>query len=311
MEGAVTIPEVTEVVARLSALLGPRAGTVVQLEGGITNRNFRVTFGGTDYVLRLPGKRTDLLGIDREAERIATKAAAELGFAPRVVTLLEDPSCLVTTFVHGERMEASQLRASEAIAEVARDLRALHDSGTELPTEFDPFRLYEDYAETARTHGADVPEGYDAALATAKQIEEAVSGEPGHEPVPAHNDLLPANFLKDAGGIQLIDWEYAGMGDRWFDLGNFAANNELSDDQEAQLLEAYFGDAPDDRARATLKLFRFVSDFREGMWGTVQSVLSEVDFDFRSYAQRHFERAEESRADPRFDEWLERVRGSA
>jgi thiamine kinase-like enzyme len=311
MDGAVTIPEVTEVVARLSALLGPRAGTVVQLEGGITNRNFRVTFGGTDYVLRLPGKRTDLLGIDREAERIATKAAAELGFAPRVVTLLEDPSCLVTTFVHGERMEASQLRASEAIAEVARDLRALHDSGTELPTEFDPFRLYEDYAETARTHGADVPEGYDAALATAKQIEEAVSGEPGHEPVPAHNDLLPANFLKDAGGIQLIDWEYAGMGDRWFDLGNFAANNELSDDQEAQLLEAYFGDAPDDRARATLKLFRFVSDFREGMWGTVQSVLSEVDFDFRSYAQRHFERAEESRADPRFDEWLERVRGSA
>jgi thiamine kinase-like enzyme len=311
MDGAVTIPELTEVVARLSALLGPREGTVVQLEGGITNRNFRVTFGGTDYVLRLPGKRTDLLGIDREAERIATKAAAELGFAPRVVTLLEDPSCLVTTFVHGERMEASQLRASEAIAEVARDLRALHDSGTELPTEFDPFRLYEDYAETARTHGADVPEGYDAALATAKQIEEAVSGEPGHEPVPAHNDLLPANFLKDAGGIQLIDWEYAGMGDRWFDLGNFAANNELSDDQEAQLLEAYFGDAPDDRARATLKLFRFVSDFREGMWGTVQSVLSEVDFDFRSYAQRHFERAEESRADPRFDEWLERVRGSA
>jgi thiamine kinase-like enzyme len=302
---------VTGGVARFLVLLGPRVGTVVQLEGGITNRNFRVTFGGTDYVLRLPGKRTDLLGIDREAERIATKAAAELGFAPRVVTLLEDPSCLVTTFVHGERMEASQLRASEAIAEVARDLRALHDSGTELPTEFDPFRLYEDYAETARTHGADVPEGYDAALATAKQIEEAVSGEPGHEPVPAHNDLLPANFLKDAGGIQLIDWEYAGMGDRWFDLGNFAANNELSDDQEAQLLEAYFGDAPDDRARATLKLFRFVSDFREGMWGTVQSVLSEVDFDFRSYAQRHFERAEESRADPRFDEWLERVRGSA
>jgi thiamine kinase-like enzyme len=129
--------------------------------------------------------------------------------------------------------------------------------------------------------------------------------------VPAHNDLLPANFLRDRDSLQLIDWEYAGMGDRWFDLGNFAANSELNDDQEAELLEAYFGEPPDDRARATLKLFRFVSDFREGMWGTVQSVLSEVDFDFRSYAQRHFERAEESRADPRFDEWLERVRGSA
>ena len=59
-----TIPELTEVVARLAALLGPREGTVVQLEGGITNRNFRVNFGGHDYVVRLPGKRTALLGID-------------------------------------------------------------------------------------------------------------------------------------------------------------------------------------------------------------------------------------------------------
>jgi thiamine kinase-like enzyme len=310
MEGAVTIPELTEVVARLSALLGPRQGTVVQLEGGITNRNFRVNFGGTDYVVRLSGKRTELLGIDREAECIATQAGAELGFAPRVITLLEDPSCLVTIFVHGEHVNAGELRTPKAISEVARDLRALHDSDTELPTEFDPFRLYENYAETARTHGTDVPDGYDAALATARQIEEAVRGKPGHEPVPAHNDLLPANFLKGADSVQLIDWEYAGMGDRWFDLGNFAANNELSDDEEAELLEDYFGEAPEDRARATLKLFRFVSDFREAMWGTVQSVLSEVDFDFRSYAQRHLERAEESRADPRFDEWLERVRGS-
>jgi thiamine kinase-like enzyme len=311
MDGAVTIPELTEAVARLSALLGPREGTVVQLEGGITNRNFRVTFAGTDYVLRLPGKRTDLLGIDRDAECIATKAAAELGFAPRVVTLMENPPCLVTTFVHGEHVEAGELRASAVIAEVARNLRALHDSDTELPTEFDPFRLYENYAETARTHGTNVPDGYDAALATARQIEEAVRGMPGHEPVPAHNDLLPANFLKGADGMQLIDWEYAGMGDRWFDLGNFAANNELGDPEEAELLEAYFGEAPDDHARALLKLFRFVSDFREGMWGTVQSVLSEVDFDFRSYAHRHFERAEKRRADPGFEEWLERVRGSA
>src|SRR3712207_7558034 len=54
------------------------------LEGGITNRNYRVNFGGVDYVVRLPGKRTELLGIDRDSERVATKAAAQLGIAPRV-----------------------------------------------------------------------------------------------------------------------------------------------------------------------------------------------------------------------------------
>jgi thiamine kinase-like enzyme len=233
-----TIPELTEVVARLAALLGPREGTVVQLEGGITNRNFRVNFGGTDYVVRLPGKRTQLLGINREAECIANKAAAELGIAPRVAALLDEPSALVTAFVSGREMRADELREPETIAEVAHDLRQLHDSGTELPTGFDSFRLVEEYAKTGREHGSEPPDGYDDALEAAHAIEAAIKGQPGHEPVPAHNDLLPANFLRDGDRMQLIDWEYAGMGDRWFDLGNFAVNNELDDELEAQLLEA-------------------------------------------------------------------------
>lgn len=311
MHEEVTIPELTEAVARVSALLGPREGAVVQLEGGITNRNFRVRFGGTDYVLRLPGKRTDLLGIDRDAECMATKAGAELGFAPRVVTLLKDPACLVTTFLAGDTAQPGDLRDPHAIDQIAAYLRALHDSGTELPTTFDPFQLVERYAATARERGAEPPEGYDDALEAARAVEEAIRAQPGHEIVPAHNDLLPANFLRDGSTFQLIDWEYAGMGDRWFDLGNFAANNELDGAEEKRFLEAYFGEPPDERAIATLKLFRFVSDFREGMWGTVQSVLSEVQFDFDEYAKRHFERLERLRTDPRFRGWLERVRGSA
>jgi thiamine kinase-like enzyme len=303
-----TIPELTEVVARLAALLGPREGSVVQLEGGITNRNFRVNFGGTDYVVRLPGKRTQLLGIDREAECIANKAAAELGMAPKVAALLDEPSALVTVFVSGREMHADELREPETIAEVAHDLRALHDSGTELPTGFDSFRLVEEYAETGRSHGSEPPDGYDEALEAAHSIERAVRDQPGHEPVPAHNDLLPANFLRDGDRMQLIDWEYAGMGDRWFDLGNFAVNNELDDEQEGHLLEAYFGEPPDDRRRATLKLFRFMSDFREAMWGVVQAGVSELDFDFRDYAQKHFDRLERARTDPRFEGWIEEAR---
>ena len=304
-----TIPELTEVVARLAALLGPRDGTVVQLEGGITNRNFRVNFGGTDYVVRLPGKRTALLGIDRQAECIANKAAADLGIAPPVAALLSEPSALVTAFISGREMKADELREPETIAEVAHDLRSLHDSDTELPSGFDSFRLVEEYAETGRANGSEPPDGYDEALKAAHSIERAVRDQPGHEPVPAHNDLLPANFLRDGvEAIKLIDWEYAGMGDRWFDLGNFAVNNELDDDQEAQLLEAYFGEPPDERRRATLKLFRFMSDFREGMWGVVQAGVSELDFDFRDYAQKHFDRLEKARTDPRFEGWIEEAR---
>jgi thiamine kinase-like enzyme len=309
MHEEITIPELTEVVARVTALLGPRQGSVVQLEGGITNRNFRVNFGGMDYVVRLPGKRTEILGIDRTAECIANKTAAGLGIAPGVAAMFEEPSCLVTMFVPGREMSADELREPEMLAEIARDLRKFHDSGTELPTRFDSFRLVEEYAESGREHGSEPPEGYDDALETAHRIEKAVDGQPTHELVPAHNDLLTANFLLDGDKVQLIDWEYAGMGDRWFDLGNFAVNNELDDDQEEQLLEAYFGEPPDDRRRATLKLFRFMSDFREAMWGVVQTGVSELDFDFQGYAQKHFARLEKARQDPRFESWIEAARG--
>jgi thiamine kinase-like enzyme len=303
-----TIPELTEVVARLSALLGPREGSVVQLDGGITNRNFKVNFGGMDYVVRLPGKRTALLGIDRASECIANKAAAQLGIAPRVATLLEDPSCLVTAFIQGREMTPEQLRKPEAIAEVGDALRRLHESGTELPSGFDSFRLVEEYAETGRRNGSEPPDGYDEALEAARAIQKAVRDQPEHEPVPAHNDLLPANFLRDGDGIQIIDWEYAGMGDRWFDLGNFAANNEFADDDEAKLLEAYFGEPPGERRLATLKLFRLMSDFREAMWGVVQSGVSELDFDFDEYARKHFARVQEALRDPSFGDWMEKAR---
>jgi thiamine kinase-like enzyme len=213
-------------------------------------------------------------------------------------------------FVSGREMTVDELRQPETLAEVAGDLRSFHDSGTELPTGFDSFRLVEEYAETGRANGSEPPEGYDDALALAHRIEKAVGGQEEHAPVPAHNDLLTANFLRDGGErIQLIDWEYAGMGDRWFDLGNFAVNNELDDDQEAQLLEAYFGEPPDERRRATLKLFRFMSDFREAMWGVVQTGVSELDFDFKEYAQKHFDRLEKAGSDPRFEDWIEAARG--
>ena len=168
------------------------------LGGGITNRNFRVRFGGTDYVVRLPGKDTALLGIDRETERIANTRAAELGIAPPVAAVIETPPCLITCFVPGRELTAEELREPDNLAEVARALRAFHDSGLELPTEFDSFQVVEDYAATARARGGDDTARVRARRsARARAIREAVSGHEEHRPVPCHDDLLSANFLHD------------------------------------------------------------------------------------------------------------------
>jgi thiamine kinase-like enzyme len=304
MHEEVSLPELTEAIARLSALLGPRQGGVLQLEGGITNRNFRVNFGGTDYVVRLPGKDTDLLGIDREAERLATRTAAELGLAPRVAAMLDEPPCLVTGFVESQAAGADELRDPDRVEEIARDLRAFHESGLELPTGFAAAEVASGYAEAARERGATLPEGFDDARDLARKVAKAVRRHPEHRPLPCHNDLLASNFLLDGDGIVIVDWEYAGMGDRYFDLGNFTVNNELDEAGEARLLEAYWDEPPTPRRRAALELFRFLSDFREATWGLLQSAVSGVEFDFGAYADRHFRRLEKTSTDERFRRWI-------
>src|SRR5262249_38888909 len=106
---------------------------------------------------------------------------------------------------------------------------------------------------------------------------------------PCHNDLLPSNLLDDGRSIQIIDWEYAGMGDRFFDLGNLAANGEFQAEHEEMLIELYFGAAnPDHLAR--LRLMRLVSDMREAMWGFLQAGISTLDFKYSEYGLQHLDR---------------------
>jgi len=300
--------EISEIVERLVPILGGLSGEPVPLDGGITNRNYRVRLGGDEYMVRVPGKDTNLLEIDRLAELAASELAAKAGVAPRVAAMLKDPPCLVAEFLGARTMTAEELRKPTFLVDVAADLRDIHGAKESLPNSFSAFRIVETYAATAAERGAKVPAAYEPAHENASRIEAALQG-PEHVPVPCHNDLLAANFLHDGERLWIVDWEYAGMGDRYFDLGNFAVNNELSVDDELALLTAYFDERPPARRLAALGLMRFMSDFREAMWGVVQSAVSEIDFDFVDYTDKHFERLRRQSADPRFERWLEEASG--
>jgi thiamine kinase-like enzyme len=293
---------------RLVALLGPLETGPEPLEGGNTNRNYRARLGGQEYVIRLPGRDTDLLGIDRDAESEAAAVAARLGLAPEVAARLHDPSCLVTAFAPGRTPDEEDLADPALLDRLARALATLHDSGEQVEARFDPFQIVERYAQTIRDRGATVPADHARASAWAERIEEALSGAAGHEPVLCHNDLLAGNLLVDDERLQIVDWEYAGMGDRYFDLGNLAVNNGLDADAQERLLTAYLGESPGERRLAALGLMRYMSDFREAMWGAVQGVVSDLDVDFGEYARSHFERLRG--AEPWLDGLLERVRGA-
>ncbi|HXQ89206.1 MAG TPA: phosphotransferase [Solirubrobacterales bacterium] len=303
------MPPLADILGPISARLGELEGEPVALTGGITNRNYRVRFAGSDVVVRLPGKDTDLLEIDRTAEKAAAELASRAGLGPAVVAMLDDPPCLVTEFVVGEPMRPEELREPAALAEAAAALRALHACDERLPIEFTSFRIVESYAARIADRGAEVPGSYEWATSAAHRIEAVLTG-PEHEPVPCHNDLLPANFIRSPRGLRIIDWEYAGMGDRYFDLGNFAVNNELSEVQEAELLSAYFESPASSCRLASLRLMRFMSDFREAMWGAVQGTISDLDFDFDDYCAKHFDRMRETAADGRLESLLEEASGA-
>jgi len=275
---------------------------------GRTNRNFRVVANGETFFLRLSGKDTHLLGIDREAEQQAVRSAAAAGVGPKVVAYLPDLDCLVTAWIDAEPLSEGDLERPEVLAPVVTAIKAIH-AGTPLDWSFDPFRIVEDYRRIAQERGVTIPDAFDPAHEMATRIEGAFAADP-MPMAPCHNDLLESNFLLRKGHIWIVDHEYAGMGDPFFDLGNLSINNALSDGAQERLLELYFGQ-PTDGHRARLKLMRIMSDFREAMWGVVQQGLSTLDIDYVEYAQKHFDRLSSTMADPRFDDWLEASRGAA
>ena len=303
------LDQLTAALQRVPETAG-RALTLTALSGGITNRNFLITVAGDAerYVIRLAGNDTHLLGISREVEHAATVAAAGVGVGPEVVAFIRPEGYLVTRFIIGTPVSLEEVHRPETLARVADSIRRIH-GGPAIPGLFVPLRVAEAYLALAVSRGVPRPTGWKAAYAAGRRIERALLDAP-LPPFPCHNDLLNANFIDDQERIRIVDWEYAGMGDPFFDLGNFSINHELTPEEDVALLSAYDQtDAPNPAHLARLTLMRVVSDFREAMWGVLQQGISTLDVDFVAYADEHFERLARHAAEPRFERALNEVAG--
>ena len=288
--------------AAVERLWPGRRAAVTVLGGGITNHNFKVEVDGAAYVLRMGGAKTGLLGIDRAVEHAASLRAEEIGIGPPVADLVASEGWLVTRFIDGRPIAVEEMRSPSTLPRVAEALRRLH-SARAIPGRFDSFEVVDTYRSEAEANGVQIP----GEFARAREVAERIRAARGRQPlVPCHNDLLNANFLDD-GAIRIVDWEYAGMGDRFFDLANFSVNHEFGAEDDGRLVAAYFG-VQRDSDLASVRLMRFMSDFREAMWGVLQSGISELDFDFKGYAKKHFDRMERTAADPQFTGYLAKIR---
>lgn len=273
------------------------------LGGGITNQNFRVDVNGESFALRLPGANTELLGINREYEYAANLAAGKSGIAPEVVYFVQPEGCIVTRFVIGREIPPEEMRQPEMIHKVAALLRQIH-SMPDLPSTFSAFRTVEDYSIIARQYKVEFPKDFDNLMERTHNAERALNTKP-NKPRPCHNDLLNANFLL-GDKMYILDWEYAGMGDLFFDLANFSNHHDLSDEQADFFLKSYFGENTPAQW-AHFKIMQVMADLREGVWALVQIGTSKLDFDFREYADKFFDRVFANIHNPDWDKWLMEV----
>jgi thiamine kinase-like enzyme len=279
--------EAEEAAGRVALWRG-RKLALSPLSGGLTNDNYLVQTDGERYVMRLPGRSTDLLAIDRVNEVHNTKAAATTGIGPRVLEHVAGLDVMVLEFIEGTTMSAKTLQSGDMAVRMAKSFRRLH-SAPRFLHDFDMFRLIERYLRIVDEHAVTIPADYRDWLPTVGEIEAAVSVA-RLAPAPCHNDLLCENFIDDGAALRIVDYELSGNNDPCFDLGNTAQEAEFDATLRAALCEAYFGTL-DRRQLARMNLFALMSDVGWTLWGAIQATISAVDFDFKGYYMGRWERA--------------------
>lgn len=274
--------------------------------GGLTNRVFVVAGPKGRHVLRIPGHGTDGY-IDRRVERIAAEAAARAGVSPKVLVARDD-GLMVSEEVTGCRtMSAAGFAADAgAVARAAQVLRRLHLSGETFAFTFDLFAMVDRYLALLKARNASVPDGYFEVLEQAGAVRAALAAHP-LPAAPCHCDPLAENFLDAGDRMWLVDFEYSGMNDPAWDLGDLAVEAELSPAHEQLLVESYFGRAPTPDELGRVVIYKAMCDLLWTLWGLIQHADANPADDFWAYATRRFERCRALMATAAFAEHVRHV----
>lgn len=265
----------------LSCWKGPL--TIRPLNGGMTNVNYLVHDDRGPHVVRI-GQDIPVHQIMRFNEMTASLAAHAAGVSPAVTHA--EPGALVLQYIHGRTYSAPDVQQdlAQVVALVARAHRNIprHLRGPVLS--FWVFHVIRDYVARLTTDQSPHIPLLPRLLAQAEKLEKAIGP---IDIIFGHNDLLPANFIRDENRLWLIDWDYAGFNSPLFDLGGLAANNALTPDQETHMLELYFEAPPTPDLLRRYAAMKTASALRETLWSMVSEIHSDLDVDYPAYSAQN------------------------
>lgn len=244
------------------------------LPGGLTNRSYLLQSQGERYVLRINAKNHRQLDLDRRAEIEILQAVGEIGVATELVYADPAEGFLVTKFVDGDPWQRHMSGTTDTISQIADLLKTIHqlDGGD---------RVMDVRGKSAKYWQAINADGKRAEKLRA--IEQKVQAfilwaeNENRSPCLCHNDLLAENIIvADDNRLVAIDWEYAAMGDPYFDLAVVVEGHELTPFFERQLLSDYLGCEPSAAEMRRLQYCRIEYAYLELLWYAVQSSSSPI-----------------------------------
>jgi thiamine kinase-like enzyme len=301
--------DVRTALGRIPLLAGHDAAAfAVQRLGGLTNRVYRVALGEQAWCLRLPGQGTEAY-IDRQVEAVNARAAAAAGVSPEVLFVDPTGGLMLTRFLDGvvTMSPAGFRERAKAPERAGAVFRRLHDSGQAFAFRFELFAMIDSYLEVLAARGAALPPGYHDVVAEAGTVREALRA---HEwpLVPCHCDPLCENLLDTGNRMWLVDWEYSGMNDPMWDLGDLSVEGGFDAGQDEELLRGYFGGEAGTADRGRMVVYKAMCDLLWTLWGLIQHVDGNPAEDFWAYALGRFERCKTLMASPEFTRHLAAVR---
>lgn len=221
---------------------------------------------------------------------------------------------MVTRFVDNCcTMTEARFKDTGTVARAGQLLWRLHTGCPLFAKDFKLFDMIDEYKSLLEMKGAVLPKGYADMEVIANRARLALSKR--SIPMrPCHCDPLCENFLdvkelddNNAGKMYLIDYEYAGNNDPMWDLGDLSVEGHFSDDQDMELLHAYFSGPPPAEQVARMVIYKGLCDLLWTLWGVIQHSNGNPAEDFWLYAQNRFNRCHSLMSGDRFQQAVQTI----